>query len=163
MYIMYQQLQYPLSGPKTFLGTRGKDILYMQPYYTKATPANTASIKLKFFVESPSGRGSAHWFNAGQAIGIPDVLSVGYYARSDRREVFISMEVGAVSSFLLDFDGKRIHVLYSSETEPESGRIRSFPTWDDTGRFAIREMYWLHGPADRKLKQIIRTVYPKGD
>jgi hypothetical protein len=52
----------------------------------------------------------------------------------------------AIHSYLLDYDGSTVHILY----EPGQGRwygeavgrTQALPTWDAQGKFAIREQFW---------------------
>src|SRR5476651_197721 len=133
--------QRTVTGVSTSLGEYGTDKLSVQQIFTPLGASGAYSLKLRFTRTRGIRIFSSTVFDAGQCFGAASAYCIGYYTDDLRRQVFVSTEMGEVISYLLDFDGRKVHVLYGVGNEAPSGRVRAFPTWDDKGQFAIREQY----------------------
>ena len=133
------------NSPETYLGEVGAESVFVQQFFTQMRYGRTA-LKLRFFCRRhgiPSGSKDFDVWDSSK--GLPDVFCVGYYVGNGRRQVFVSMIDQRIVSYLLDYDGKNVHVLY----EPGEGRwygggvgrVQAVPTWDEYGGFGIREKF----------------------
>ena len=59
------------------------------------------------------------------------------FTRDDRDQLFITLEMGAVRSWMFDFDGKRLTTPYAME----GGRIHVYPSFDKDGNCQIAELW----------------------
>jgi hypothetical protein len=76
-------------------------------------------------------------FPVGITVGAPRLVCSEYFLRRDRRQLFVSAEDRRISSFLLDFDGSKVRVIYQNI----DGRVLTFPRFAFSGDAEIDE-YW---------------------
>ncbi len=123
--------------PDAPLGQAGGAALYARAVFEHVR-LDVYDLSLQFYERRHGTLARRRSFEAGQGFGVANALCIGYYTSEERMQVFVSTEMGAVRSYLLDYDGHQVHVLYRRTV----GRVRAFPTWDDKGRFGIREQEW---------------------
>lgn len=74
----------------------------------------------------------------GQTFGGPTGLAVGPFLDSEYREqLFITLTMGRVQSWVFDFDGKNVRAAY----ERTGGRVATFISPDDQGGWKIMELW----------------------
>lgn len=157
------------ASPETFLGDSGKEKLWVQQVFTPVPDTRFCRLTLRFTARENDRVVSSQDFKVWVSSGVPDTFCVGYYAGNERRQIFVSMTAQSITSYMLDYDGKVVHVLY----EPGQGRwygggegrVFAFPVFDAMGNVAIRESFYVK---ERMVKgrnvpikqpyRIIRTV-----
>ena len=73
----------------------------------------------------------------GQAFGGPTALVIGGFLGEDREQVFISLTMGAVRSWVFDYDGKKLKTVY----ERTKGRVATSVSPSANGGWQIDE-HW---------------------
>lgn len=103
----------------------------------------------------------------GQTFGGPTGLAVGpFLYREDREQLFITLTMGRVQSWVFDFDGKKVRAVY----ERTEGRVATFISPNDRGGWKITELwpksqYEDHFPKPFKVRPdgcVLREVPVEG-
>jgi len=131
------------DGPASSLGAAGHDLLYVTPVFDPSD-SDAYDLKLRFECRRNKRVASSTEFKVGPSFGMPTAFSVFPYLRNARSQVFVSVRYGAVSSFLLDYDGKKIKVIYK-RTE---GRVEVIPGIGSSGRAFLLETWTQRQYAD---------------
>ena len=99
-------------------------------------------------------------FDVGPSFGLPATLMILPMLGNGRSQVFISARFGAVRSFLLDFDGQRVKMIYS-RTE---GRVDAMPIYQANGKAMILEIWRPREYTGefKKLGNVVRSGPWKG-
>lgn len=87
----------------------------------------------------------------------------GWFLHNGRKQVFLSVIQGRIASYIFDFDGKELNVLYRME----EGRVQTSPHFTKKGQFYIKEtdVYPVHFEGKRKVPNSLTTslVYFRRD
>jgi hypothetical protein len=129
-----------LAPPAGYLGNSGSYELYVVVDYhdTSVDMDGTQGDCILHFQRRLRGKVTdTKDFDAGASQGPAVQFEIGNFLGKDRRQVFISVRFGRVATHLLDYDGKRIRVLYG-RTE---GRVSVTATPHGSGRCEITE-FW---------------------
>jgi hypothetical protein len=119
----------------TTIGSVKQDDLEVTPVIKKTT--HTECLLTLIFERIRDGkRISLRTFEAGMSFGIPTIM-IRYLLPNKRRQVFIELSRGQTKSYLLDYDGNSIRVLYKNSY----GRVDALLSFDESGRPVIIE-YW---------------------
>jgi hypothetical protein len=133
-----------LNPPTNLLGEGDGGTLYVEVNYRDAAEDGTVGDYSLTFLRKEQGKVvSKSTFSCGSSFGVPEQLSIQdfFHREGDRyerrKQVFISLFSQGARSYLLEYDGKRIEVLYSNEV----GRViaHALPLGD--GRCQITE-FW---------------------
>lgn len=151
------------SAPETFLGDSGADTLWVQQLFTPIPNVRFCWLTLRFSKRHADRIISSQDFKIWASSGVPDVFCVGYYSDSKRRQIFVSMTAQSITSYLLDYDGKKVHILY----EPGQGRwygggqgrVFAFPVFDAKGNTAIRESFYVKEKAVKGRRVFVGHPY----
>ena len=128
--------QYPSSQlPAMTIGFVKRDLLEVTPVIQK-TSHTECQLTLKFERIRAGKRISLQRFEAGMSFGMPTIITRNLLANG-RRQVFLELSRGQTKSYLLDYDGKSIKVLYRNSY----GRVDALLSFDESGRPVIVE-YW---------------------
>ncbi len=72
----------------------------------------------------------------GQTFAL-NVVECGWFLGNKHEQLFVTTEMGAVESWMFDFDGKTVRTPYHMA----GGRVLPYPSFDETGRCQIAEVW----------------------
>jgi len=133
----------PLAGLRNqtwFLGRTRQERLYAELRPTLLTEHNgvrTVDEKLVFWAVKGNKTVRRTSRDLGYTFYHPSALDVGLYLRNGRKQLFISLTMGAVRSWVFDFNGRRLRVPY----ENTIGRVSTSIAPDDHGGWQIVELW----------------------
>lgn len=147
-------------GPLTCLGVAKSTSLFVRPTFP-AGPDEFGECVLEFTGTRRGKLSNVSRFSV-PCFGMPKVLAVANFAnRGQRKEVFVVGQENLDFSYLLDYDGRRVTILYPPSTGEPGGRVYSRLAWNRSGAFRIKEAYFVWDakhPGKRRL--IVRSVNP---
>ena len=129
------QLPKDIVGPMTPIGTVGNDALFVSTDY-KPGLGTECTLYLVFERQHLGRVLEKQKFDVGSSNGL-GFVSLNRLNDNGRTLIFASVSDQRSQSFLLDYDGKAVKILYKNAV----GRVAASPAFDDRGRAIIVE-YW---------------------